>query len=155
MKLRVLPLLAVATFTLAGCAAKVDYAKFNEKAKAAAEKAKDVSFSKVVLKGYYTEDGKKEDYDGVEIKFEKGTFLPKSGVSVSEAYAKEVSAAFLLNFYVASAIPEDKDTTYYAGSTFKIVSVDDDDKVTAQWNKYGLLTSIKDKDSKITVKYSK
>ena len=60
----------------------------------------------------------------------------------------------------ADLIPEESDVTYYAGSTFKVVSQDEDSKGTMTWNKYALPTAVKtsDKDcnqSNYTVSYKK
>ena len=150
MQLRkVLPLLAVSTFCLVGCASKVDYAKFNEQAKAANEKAKDVSYSKVVLDGYYTDDGQKQSFDKVTVKFEKGSYA-----ATDILHLDEVAYALVLEGLKAQNIPNDDKATYYAGSTFKVV-YDDGEKNTYEWNQYGLLTSIKGSDSKLTVSYTK
>ena len=152
MQLRkVLPLLAVSTFCLVGCASKVDYAKFNEQAKAAAEKGKDVSYSKVVLKGTYVDDdGKKQKYDDVTVQCTKRVFEVKSLLNTN---LDEAAAIIVLNFYKAENIGEDENITYYAGSTFKIVY--EKEKQTVEFNEYGLLTSIKDADSNLKVSYTK
>ena len=151
MKLRnVLPMLAVATFALAACASKVDYDKFIEKAKEAAEKAKDVSFSEVVLDGYYTEDGKKQNFDKVTVKFEKGSYA-----ATNITHLDEVAYAMVLEGLRAQNMPKSDKATYYAGSTFKVVYEDGDDKGTYEYNQYALLTSIKGDDSKLTVSYKK
>lgn len=158
MKLRtVLPMLAVATFALAACASKVDYAKFHEKAVAAAKEAKEQVFEKVTFDGWYkNEDGKKEEIGKVEIKFNKGVFVNKTSLlSDAELAGKEMGVAFMLNALTAENIGEDDDFTYYAGSTFKVEIKDEDGKSTAQFNKYGLLTSMTGEDGKYTVKYSK
>ena len=158
MKLRnVLPMLAVATFALTSCASKVTYKEFHEKAVEAAKKAKEVSFSKVVFDGYYEDEGKKEELKNIEIKFDKGEFAPKSEMSLSEGYMNEVAVAMILQMITADVIPEDEEgkTTYYAGSSFKVVSEEDGKKYTAEWNQYGLLTSMKGDGSEYTVKYSK
>ena len=157
MKLRtVLPMLAVATFALAACASKVDYAKFHEQAVEAAKQAKEQTFEKVVFDGWYKDDdGKKEEIGKVEIKFNKGVFVNKTSLlSDAELAATEMGVAFLLNALTAENIPEDEKTTYYAGGSFKVVAEDEDGKYTAEFNKYGLLTSMSGDDGKYTVKYS-
>ena len=152
MKLRtVLPMLAVATFALAACAPKVDYAKFHELAVKAAEKAKEASFSKVVLDGYeIDEDGKKQEFDNITVKFEKGAYAASS-----ITHLDEVAVAILLQTLVAENIPESDKVTYYAGGSFKVVSEEDGKKNTMEWNDLGLLTSMNGDDGKLTVKYSK
>ena len=155
MKLRtVLPMLAVATFALAACAPKVDYAKFHELAVKAAEKAKEASFSKVVLDGYTKdEDGKKEEFDNITLKFEKGSYS-----ATSLTHLDEVAVAIMLQALVAENIPEaekDEKVTYYAGGSFKVEAEEDGKKSVMEWNDLGLLTSMTGDDSKLTVKYSK
>ena len=154
MKLRtVLPMLAVATFALAACAPKVDYAKFHELAVKAAEKAKEASFSKVVVDGYMKdEDGNKETFDKITVKFEKGAYA-----ATSITHLDEVAVALILQGIVAQNVPEDKDgkTTYYAGSTFKVEAEEDGKKSVMEWNDLGLVTSMTGDDSKLTVKYTK
>ena len=157
MKLRnVLPMLAVATFALAACASKVDYDKFHEQAVAASKEAGDQTFEKVVFDGWYKDDAdKKQDIGKVEIKFNKGVFVNKTAIlSDAELAAKEMAIAAMLNLLTADKIGEEENTTYYAGSTFKVVSEQDGDKYTAEFNKYGLLTSMSGDDAKYTVKYS-
>ena len=158
MKLRtVLPMLAVATFALAACAPKVEYAEFHEKAVAAAKEAAKQTFEKVTFDGWYKDDdGKKQEIGKVEIKFKEGVFVNKTSIlSDAELAGKEMGVALILNAVVAQSIPEDEKTTYYAGDTFKVVSEDEEDgKYTAQFNKYGLLTSMQGEDGKYTVKYA-
>ena len=155
MKLRtVLPMLAVATFALAACAPKVDYAKFHDLAVKAAEKAKEASFSKVVVDGYMKdEDGNKETFDKITVKFEKGAYA-----ATSITHLDEVAVAIMLQALVAENIPDaDKDekVTYYAGSTFKVEAEEDGKKSVMEWNDLGLVTSMTGDDSKLTVKYTK
>ena len=156
MKLRtVLPMLAVATFALAACAPKVDYAKFHELAVEAAKEAAKQTFEKVTFDGWYKDGDKKEEIGKVEIKFKEGVFVSKTSIlSDAELAAKELAVAAMLNVMVAEAIPEDEKTTYYAGGSFKVVTEDEDGKYTAEFNKYGLLTSMSGDDGKYTVKYS-
>ena len=117
----------------------------------AAEKAKEVTFSKVVLSGSAKDDeGKTQKFDNITIKFEKGTF-----VATNITHLDEVGAALLLNGVQAVGVPEEKDTTYYAGNGFKVEYKAEDGKKTATWNTQGLLTSTVDGDAKLTVKYSK
>ena len=151
MKLiKVLPMLAVAAFSLSACASKCDYAKFHELAVEATKKAKDVSFSKVVIDGYETENGKKQDFDNITIKFSGGVYS-----AITLTHLEESAAALLLTSLQASVIGEDKSVEYYAGGSFKVVGTGDNKDAKMEWNQYGLLTSMSDKDSKLTVKYSK
>ena len=48
-------------------------------------------------------------------------------------------------------IDEDKDCEYYAGSTFKVVYKDGDDKMEATFDKYGCLTSEKGKSEGLEI----
>ena len=140
---------------LTACASKTDYASFHEKAVAAFKEAKEVSFSEVVLKGTSKDEDGEHKYDGLTIKFEKGSFK-----ATNISHLDEVAAALMLSFLTADLIPEESDVTYYAGSTFKVVSQDEDSKGTMTWNKYALPTAVKtsDKDgnqSNYTVSYKK
>ena len=155
MKLnKVLPMLAVATFALAACAPKVDYKKFHEKAEAAAKKAKDASFSKVVVNGSVKYGSMSYEFKDVSVKFESNKFV--AGLD-----ANEVMVAEFLNGNRAENILEDKETTYYAGSTFKVEANSKEGKGKMEWNKYGLMTliDVKAEDesyvAKVTAKYSK
>lgn len=152
MKLvKVLSMLAVASFCLMGCASKCDYAKFHDEAVKAAEKAKSVKFSKVVVKGTYVDsDNKKQSYDDVKVEFDSGVFA-----STNITHLDEVAVALILNALTAQNVSEDESCTYYAGSSFKVVTESDNGKSTVEYNKYGLLTLIKDADSNLKVSYSK
>lgn len=154
MKLRtVLPMLAVATFALAACAPKVSFEEFKKKADEAAEKAKEANYSKVVIDGYIEDDGEKQTFDKVEVKVEKGVFTPKN-----ITHLDEIAAAAILNVTTASgvaALGEDENTTYYAGGSFKVETVEDGKKNTANFNEYGFLTSVTGDSSKLTVSYTK
>lgn len=136
---------------LTACASKCDYATFNSKAKEAVASAKEVSYSKVVLDGWAKDDnGEKQDFDKITVKFEKGAYATIGGLL--DSTAKEIAVAALLNATFATVIPEDEETTYYAGSTFKVT---DKDGNKMEWNKYGLLTLSQSADSKYTVSYKK
>ena len=143
---------AAALVLLTACGpSKTTYAKFHEQAAKAAEKAKEATFSKVVLSGSAKDDeGKTQKFDNITIKFEKGTFT-----ATNITHLDEVAAALLLNGVQAVGVPEEKDTTYYAGNGFKVEYKAEDGKKTATWNAQGLLTSTVDGDAKLTVKYSK
>ena len=143
---------AAALVLLTACGpAKTTYEKFHEKAVAAAEKAKEVSYSSVVLDGSMKDDeGKTQKFDKITIKFNKGAFE-----ATNLLHLEEVAAALLLNASCAYLAPKEDNTTYYAGNGFKISYKSDEGTKTATWNANGLLTSTVDGDAKITVKYSK
>ena len=142
MKLRtVLPMLAVATFALAACASKVDYAKFHEKAVEASKK--ESGYKKVTLKG-----SSKSSFMGatVEIKFDH--VYEKDGNDWKKTKGEDGAAdlaALAIIVGRVSDVQEEENTTYYAGSTFKVVYEKDDDKMTEEFNGFGLLTSEKGK----------
>ena len=140
---------------LTACASKCDYAKFHEKAVAAYNESKSVSFSQVVVKGSAKDEDGEHKFDNVTVKFENGAFK-----ATNITHLDEVFAAAMLSAMTADLIPEDSDVTYYAGSTFKISSQDEDGKGTMTWNKYALPTVVKttDKDggqTNYTVSYKK
>ena len=124
---------------LTACASKTDYATFHSKAGEAVEKSKEVSFSKVVYSGsYIDDDGKKQSYDNITVKFEKGVYSP-----TNVSHLDEIAVAGVLLAARANLVGEGENTTYYAGSTFKTVYEKDGDKVQKLWNQYGLLTAVK------------
>ena len=142
MKLRtVLPMLAVATFALAACASKVDYAKFHEKAVEACKK--DAGYKKMVVKG-----SEKGSIMGIsaEVKLDH-VFEKKDGkwqkTKGEDGASAEAAESFLLSR--VDQVLEDKDVEYYAGSTFKVVYKDGDDKMEAKFNGYGYVVSEKGK----------
>ena len=142
MKLRnVLPMLAVATFALAACASKVDYAKFHEKAVEAGKK--EAGYKKVVIKG-----SEKGTVMGVsfEVKFDHTYEKDGNSWKLTKGEEGAASIAALEIFAMtADVIPEDEDCEYYAGTTFKVVFKDGDDKMTANFDKFGYLVSEKGK----------
>ena len=138
---------------LTACASKTDYASFHSKAVEAAEKAKEVSFSKVVLSGSYVdEDGKKQSYDNVQIKFEKGSF---AAGGLTDTTLAQAAAVLYLTAMQAQLVGESENNTYYAGSSFKVVYEKDGDKSTTLWNQYGLMTSVKSGSDQLKVSYKK
>ena len=143
MKLRtVLPMLAVATFALAACAPKVDYAKFHEKAVEAAKN--DPGYKKVTIKG-----SEKGSVAGMSIDIKFDHVYEKDGNSWKRTKGEEgiiVESAILAVIAIrAQDIPEDEKAEYYAGSTFKVVYKDGDDKAEETFDKYGYPTSSKGK----------
>ena len=154
MKLRtVLPMLAVATFALAACAPKVDYAKFHEKAVAAAKE--DPGYKKVTIKGTL-----KGSAGGMSIDVKFDHVYEKDGSDWKKSKGEdglivEMMAGALVSMR-AEDVPEDKDYEYYAGGSFKVVMKDDGDKATITFDKYGYVTSEKGKaeGSEVDVKIS-
>lgn len=138
---------------LTACASKTDYASFHSKAVEAGEKAKEVSFSKVVLSGSYVdEDGKKQSYDNVTIKFEKGSY---AAGGLTDTTLAQAGAVVYLTAMQAQLVGESENNTYYAGSSFKVVYEKDGDKTTTLWNQYGLMTSVKSGSDQLKVSYKK
>ena len=137
---------------LTACASKTDYASFHSKAVEAAEKAKEMSYSQVVVSGSYVdEDNKKQEYNNVTVSFDKGTF--KAG---NLTHLDEVAVALVLNLSTANLVGEEENTTYYAGSSFKTVYEKDGNKETTTWNQYGLLATVKSSDGdNLKVSYKK
>lgn len=152
MKLRkVLPMLAVASFSLAACASKVDYKQFHEKATAV--KAHEYTAASVKIEGKYSFLGASvEINDTVKCSYVAAAWLAASDNKAGEA-ATYVATA-LINVKAAD-VPEQSGAEYYAGGSFKVVIKDGDDKGTMQFNSFGLLTSIKSDDLKVSVSYSK
>ena len=149
MKLvKVLPMLAVASFCLMGCASKCDYAKFHEKATA----VKEHSFKKASVKV----DSSTEVL-GVSAEV-KGTvkYIYNGGWQISDDDnngAAVQAAASLYIVMTAAAVGEDDALEYYAGSSFKVVNKEN--KVTTEFNGFGLLTSYKSDNTTVSIKYSK
>ena len=149
MKLvKVLPMLAVASFCLMGCASKCDYAKFHEKATA----VKEHSFKKATVKI----DGS-SSLVGISVAI-KGSvkYIYNGGWQISdddnsEAAVKTASLVYIVQ--TAAAVGEDDNLEYYAGSTFKVV--EKDSKATTEFNGFGLLTSYKSDSMKVSISYSK
>ena len=149
MKLvKVLPMLAVASFCLMGCASKCDYAKFHEKATA----VKAHSFKKATV----NVDGS-SSLVGISVAI-KGSvkYIYNGGWQISDDDKNEVAVQTAATLYIvqtAAAVGEDDGLEYYAGSTFKIV--DKDSKATTEYNGFGLLTSYKSDSMKVSIKYGK
>ena len=149
MKLvKVLPMLAVASFCLMGCASKCDYAKFHEKATA----VKAHSFKKASVKV----DSESEIL-GVTTSI-KGTvkYIYNGGWQLDandDNKAAVQTAASLYIIMTAAAVSEDDGLEYYAGSSFKVVNKEN--KVTTEFNGFGLLTSYKSDNTTVKISYSK
>lgn len=150
MKLRtVLPMLAVATFALAACASKVDFATYKEKAVEACKK--ESGYKKFTMKGTV-----KEENGGAktEIKLNHTYEITDSLLSPVKRVKGEEGATYDSYAYVVLmmradtfAIAESEDCTYYAGSTFKVVFKDEDGQTTYEFDKFGYVTSMKGKSS--------
>ena len=149
MKLvKVLPMLAVASFCLMGCASKCDYAKFHEKATA----VKEHSFKKATVKV----DGS-SSLIGISVAVKGDAYFIYNG-GWEQDKSKDVEAAVLTaaSLYIAqrAALVDESDSLeYYAGTTFKVV--DKDTKATTEFNGFGLLTSYKSDSMKVSISYSK
>ena len=147
MKLvKVLPMLAVASFCLMGCASKCDYAKFHEKATA----VKEHSFKKASVKV----DGK-EALTGLSL---AGTvkYIYNGGWELDANDENGLAVQALATTYIAqraALVGEDDGYEYYAGSSFKVVVKDT--KATTEFNGFGLLTSYKSDSTNVSIKYSK
>ena len=149
MKLvKVLPMLAVASFCLMGCASKCDYAKFNEKATA----VKAHSFKKATV----NVDGS-SSLVGISVAI-KGSvkYIYNGGWQISDDDKNEVAVQTAATLYIvqtAAAVGEDDALEYYAGSSFKVVNKEN--KVTTEFNGFGLLTSYNSDSMKFSIKYGK
>ena len=149
MKLnKVLPFIAVASFCLAGCASKCDYAKFHEKATA----VKAHSYKKASVK-----INSSSNVVGVSVEL-KGTvkYIYNGGweLDANDDNGAAVQAASLVYILqTAAGVGEDENYEYYAGSSFKVVVKDS--KATTEFNGFGLLTSYKDNNTKVSISYSK
>ena len=149
MKLvKVLPMLAVASFCLMGCASKCDYAKFHEKATA----VKEHNFKKASVKL----DGS-SNVAGVSISL-KGTvkYIYNGGWELDANDDNGAAVQLAATGYIvqtAALVGEDDGYEYYAGSTFKVVVKDT--KATSEFNGFGLLTSYKSDGMKVSISYSK
>ena len=149
MKLaKVLPMLAVSAFCLAGCASKVDYAKFHEEAL----NVKQHSFKKASVKV----DSETEVL-GVSTSV-KGTvkYIYNGGWQIDaedENGLAVQSAAAIYIAMTAAGVAEEDGLEYYAGGSFKVVNKEN--KVTTEFNGFGLLTSYKSDNTKVSISYSK
>ena len=149
MKLvKVLPMLAVASFCLMGCASKCDYAKFHEKATS----VKEHSFKKASV----SVDGS-SSVAGLSVSL-KGTvkYIYNGGWELDANDDNGAAVQLAATGYIvqtAALVGEDDNLEYYAGSSFKIVVKDS--KETTEFNGFGLLTSYKSDNMKVSIKYSK
>ena len=149
MKLaKVLPMLAVSAFCLVGCASKVDYAKFHEEA----VNVKEHSFKKATVKL----DGA-TNLAGLKIELKGSTkYIYNNGWQLADDDDSELAVQTASALYIAmtaALVTEDENLEYYAGGSFKVV--DKENKITTEYNEFGLLTSYKSDDMKASVSYSK
>lgn len=127
-KSKLLILAAAPALVLCSCAKKCSFADFQ---KAVSEIEKAPELKSITIKGSIKEDGE-------EIKIKKTKITEDSKESdISEDVIFAVSI-MTMNHVGLYAIAEDKDVTYYAGSSFKIKA----DNLTMEWDKYGFCTSI-------------
>ena len=149
MKLaKVLPMLAVSAFCLAGCASKVDYAKFHEEAL----NVKQHSFKKASV----NVDSQSE-IAGISASV-KGTvkYIYNGGWQIDaedQSGAAVKAAASLYIAMTAAGVSEEDGLEYYAGGSFKVVNKEN--KVTTEFNGFGLLTSYKSDNTTVKISYSK
>ena len=149
MKLnKVLPFLAVASFCLVGCASKCDYAKFHEKATS----VKEHSYKKASVK-----IDSSTDIAGMSVEV-KGTvkYIYNGGWQISDDDDNKAAVQTAATLYIvmtAAAVAEDDNLEYYAGGSFKVVNKENN--VTTEYNGFGLLTSYKSDNTKVSIKYSK
>ena len=149
MKLvKVLPMLAVASFCLMGCASKCDYAKFHEKATAV--KAHSYKKATVKVDGSSSVLGLSVAVKG-SAKYIYNGGWEHDAEDNAEAAVLTVSALYIVQ--TAAGVAEDDGLEYYAGSSFKVVVVDT--KATTEFNGFGLLTSYNSDSLKVTISYSK
>ena len=147
MKLaKVLPMLAVSAFCLAGCASKVDYAKFHEEA----VNVKQHNFKKASVNV-----DSQGNITGISV---KGTvkFIYNGGWQIDaedQSGAAVKAEASLYIAMTAAAVKEDENLEYYAGGSFKVV--DKENKTTTEYNGFGLLTSYKSDSTTVKISYSK
>ena len=126
---------------LCGCAKKCSFADFQ---KSVSEiKFNEDDLESVTVKGKITDDGKV--YEIAKTKFSEDT--------KDEDVSEEASLAFGLligNYVGLYSIYEDKSTTYYAGSSYKI----EKEGLKMEWEKHGLCTSIEGEYKGYTVELS-
>lgn len=134
----------LAVCSLASCASKCDFAKFQEKVKAIEESP----YKTAVVKGWY------KNKDGEKHNLKEEVSLDKISVSLTGDFA--IAAGLVLETVALFAVAESADCKYYAGTSFKVVGKDDEgNKGTWTWNKYGMLTSEKTDSSSYKITYKK
>ena len=160
---------AAALVLLTGCASlkKVDYKEFHEKAVAAAKEEN--GYTKAVVDGTMktTSGGKTVEYklDKVELTGLTNGLVDVTKLSLSDLTS--MSEEKLMAMSIASMHAEDigeaneegAEVAYYVGNGFKASGKDKDgNESTLEYNKFGLLTSMKAKgttEANLTVKWSK
>ena len=150
MKLgKVLPILAVSAFCLAGCASKTDYANFNEKAKAV--KAHPFVKATVKVDGKASVLGAEVAVKGtIHYTYGNGWAVKDEDNTTDNAAAITLASAALA--YSAVAVGESDDATYYVGGGFRVVYKNGNEN---KFNEFGLQTYSKSGETKISISYSK
>lgn len=149
---------------LAACGpSKVSYEKFHEKAVEAAKL--ESGYTSAVLNGKMksTDDGKSVEYEFKDFKVENMTNgridLTKLSLSDLAKLSEQMIFAIGLVSYEAVEVENDKDVTYYAGDTFKVSGKTKEAEGSYEFNKFGLITSMKVKgeitNGDLTVTWSK
>ena len=154
MKKRFLLLGMASVFALTGChgTKKVEFKEFGEEVKKLSEQ-KEFSVEKVKVSGKY--EGESFKAFTVELKSETA---PELDDTQKKAYVVAEASASVAIVYTALAagyvvVGEDaiKGMTFYVGNGFKIKSEKDGEKSSAEYDKRGLLVSLKSsKDKKAT-----
>ena len=142
MKKVLIPALSVAALVLGGCAMKCDYAKFHEKAVAAAQK--EVKLTKGTIK-YTSKSSTKETSAEYHITWNAGNkywSLDEGSILDSLFITATINAR-------ADSVGESEDYTYYAGATFKVETKD----ATYKYQGNGFITSYVAEGTKMTVSY--
>lgn len=149
---------------LAACGpSKVSYEKFHEKAVAAAKL--ESGYTSAVLNGKMksTDDGKSVEFEFKDFKIENMTNgridITKLSLSDLAKLSEQMIFAIGLVSFEAVEIENDKDVTYYAGDTFKVTGKTKEGEGTYEFDKFGLVTSMKVKgevtNGNLTVKWAK
>ncbi len=145
MKKFLLPMVSVAALLLSGCATKVSYEKFHEKAEAASKL--EVKVTKGSIK-YAYKSGSKESNANYTMVWNAGNKY----WTVQDASLLDLDIATIVNTFAVNVGEDEEDTYYAGGGQFKVVEEDGD---TWKFQKNGFLTSYKTETTTITVKYSR
>ena len=150
MKLnKVLPIIAVSAFALAGCASKVDYNKFHEEAL----NVKEAPFKSATVKVDSTSSvvGIQTEVKGtIHFVFGDSWGVKEEDQTLDNAAAITIASAAIL--LTAATVTEDENATYYVGGGFKVSYKDGSER---KFNEYGLQTSYKAEGTNISLSYSK
>lgn len=127
---KLLTLGLVPAMLLCGCAKKCTFEEF-VKAVEAIQEPDGQELDKMVVKGKINVAG--TEYE-VNKEFSEETSI--IGLSLGDIAAATVLGVNHVSLY---AITEDKDATYYSGSSFKLTK----ESLTLEWDKYGMCTKAK------------